>query len=73
MMTSCIMQGIEKKQKVFYDYNDVWDYEINDQQQCKKLNKYFDFNISPEIDYKGWDIKKSGGFIFGMIGATNQL
>ena len=32
MMTSKIMKGIQKKEKVLYDWNDLWDYEIHDEQ-----------------------------------------
>lgn len=71
-MTAQIMESLEKTNKVYYDWNDLWDYEMYHEQECKKLGKYFQFKEEePWIDYKSWDIKKTGGFIFGMIGAKN--
>lgn len=66
------MDGLQKKEKVFYEGGDLWDYEINTEQECKKISPFFKFHAQPEIDYKSWDIKKTGGFLFG-IGAKNEL
>lgn len=80
MMTSKIMETVLKKNKVSYvwhtfywqDRDGLWDYEIYTSHQCKKAERKFYFKGSPEIDYKSWDIKKKGGFLFGL-GATNEL
>lgn len=66
------MANLNKKNKVYYDQNDLWDYEIHTEQECRQLKKMFEFKSDPEIDYKAWEIKKSGGFLFG-IGAKNEL
>lgn len=69
-MTNRIMQSIAKKDKVMYDRDGLWDYEIHTTQQCRKIDRVFEFKSDPEIDYKAWEVKKTGGFVFG-IGAKN--
>ena len=71
-MTSKIMQSLVRKEKVFYEGGELWDFEMKSEQQCKKIPRFFNFKSEPEIDYKSWDIKKTGGFIFG-IGSKNEL
>ncbi len=66
------MANLLKKDKVFYDRDDLWDYEIHTEQECRKIKKAFEFKSDPEIDYKAWEIKKTGGFLFG-IGSKNEL
>ena len=70
MVKSRIMDEVKRKEKVYYDRDELWDYEIETEQECKKIKPFFHFTNQPEIDYKSWDIKKSGGFLFG-IGAKN--
>lgn len=69
-MTSKIMESIQQKEKVYYDRDDLWDYEMRTEQECKKINRFFEFKCDPEIDHKGWEVKKTGGLFFG-IGAKN--
>lgn len=66
------MASLVKKDKVFYDRDDLWDYQMYTEQECRRIQKVFEFKSDPEIDYKSWQIKKTGGFLFG-IGSKNQL
>ena len=47
MMTSRIMESVIKKEKVYYEGEDLWDYEIHTEQECKKIEKFFKFKAEP--------------------------
>lgn len=44
---------LPKKEKVFYERDDLWDYETVDKVQCKKSHRFFSFKVYPEINCKG--------------------
>lgn len=59
---------------MFYENSQLWDYEINELQDCSKSDIHL---LIPEegqakVKVEKWEIKSVGGFIFG-IGSRNEL
>ena len=44
---------LSKRDKVFYDRDDLWDYEMVSKIDCRKTHKFFNFQAYPEIACKG--------------------
>lgn len=53
---------------MFYDKDDLWDYEACSRVDCQRSKKYFEATAFPEVVCKNVQVKKTSGYFFGIGG-----